>query len=143
MPPNRFDDVVILIETDPRVGVVLVDPAQIQQLLTNLFFNSADAMRDAGCRQSQIRLRIDYLAARGVVSLTLADTGPGIPDDVRHHIFEPGFTTKSDGHGFGLSTVFRIVQNHNGFIFVENTPDGGAQFRIQLPAQTTRALSAA
>jgi signal transduction histidine kinase len=134
-PQNRFDGVGFSTETDERVGLVLVDPAQMQQVLTNLLFNAADALKDAGTPAPNIDVRLNWLDSEKLVELCVSDNGPGIPEGVGHRIFEPGYTTKESGHGFGLSTVFRIVKNHKGTIGVHRSPAGGASFVIQIPAQ--------
>jgi len=72
------------------------------------------------------------------VMLSVEDTGPGIPEDVMRRIFEPSFTTKPEGHGFGLSTCYRIVKNHGGQIVVENGPRAGARFTVTVPIERSR-----
>jgi signal transduction histidine kinase len=133
-PQNRFDLVTVSTEVDERVGHVLVDPAQMQQVLTNLLFNAADAMAGAKTERPSLTVRLEWLESVQEVLMEVADNGPGIPDDIQHRIFEPGFTTKPDGHGFGLSTVFRIVKNHRGTIRVERSAGGGARFTLRIPA---------
>ena len=70
------------------------------------------------------------------VELVVADTGVGITEDVRSHLFEPFYTTKEQGKGtgLGLSTVYGIIRHHGGYIGVESQPGKGARFRILLPA---------
>jgi signal transduction histidine kinase len=66
--------------------------------------------------------------------VTIADHGPGIPDDLRQRVFEPYFTTKRDGTGLGLALVRQTIEAHNGTITVAATPGGGATFSIVLSA---------
>jgi signal transduction histidine kinase len=134
-PQNRFDGVELSGETDERAGVVLVDPAQMQQVLTNLLFNAADALKDAGTLAPRIDVRLTWLETESLIELCVTDNGPGIPEGVGHKIFEPGYTTKAYGHGFGLSTVFRIVKNHQGTIGVERSPENGAAFLVRIPVE--------
>ena len=134
-PQNRFDGVELSSETDERAGVVLLDPAQMQQVLTNLLFNAADALKDAGTLAPRINVRLTWLESESLIELCVSDNGPGIPEGVGHKIFEPGYTTKAYGHGFGLSTVFRIVKNHQGTIGVEQSPEGGAAFLVRIPVE--------
>ena len=136
-PQNRFDGVELSSETDERVGNFLLDPAQMQQVLTNLLFNAADAMKDAGILAPRIEVRLGWLDSENLIELRVSDNGPGIPEATGHLIFEPGYTTKNYGHGFGLSTVFRIVKNHRGTIHVERSAAGGAMFVIRVPAEPT------
>jgi len=134
-PQNRFDGVELSSETDDRAGIVLVDPAQMQQVLTNLLFNAADALKDTGTLAPRIDVRLTWLESESVLELAVNDNGPGIPESIGHKIFEPGYTTKAYGHGFGLSTVFRIVKNHRGTIGVERSPLGGAGFLVRIPVE--------
>jgi signal transduction histidine kinase len=69
---------------------------------------------------------------RGVV-VKVADHGPGIPEELRHRVFEPYFTTKSDGTGLGLALVRQTLEAHGATIRVEETPGGGATFAIVFP----------
>jgi len=144
-PQNRFDGVDVSLEIDPRIGVVSVDPAQIQQVVMNLAMNAADAMCEAESFRLQLRIWARWNAGRDIIELGVEDTGPGIPPELRRRIFDPGFTTRETGRGFGLSTVYRIVSNHGGKIAVEEGQHGGTMFRIQLPAiaSGSRSLSAA
>jgi signal transduction histidine kinase len=134
-PQNRFDGIELSSEADERAGIVLVDPAQMQQVLTNLLFNAADALRDAGTLAPRIDVRLTWLESESLVELCVSDNGPGVPEGVGHKIFEPGYTTKEYGHGFGLSTVFRIVKNHHGTIGVERSSLGGATFLVRIPVE--------
>jgi signal transduction histidine kinase len=144
-PQNRFDNVIFDLECDPRAGVVTVDPAQIQQILMNLFNNAADAMNEVQSAKRHLSVWLRWRSSEGLLELGVQDSGPGVPEDLRRRIFEPNFTTKETGHGFGLSTVFRIVSNHNGTIAVEDASEGGALFRILLPttSKAPRPLAAA
>ena len=133
-PQKRFKNITFHLECDPRAGVVTVDPAQIQQILMNLLNNAADAMKEMQSAERHLSVWLRWRSREGLIELGVQDSGPGVPEDLRRRVFEPNFTTREAGHGFGLSTVFRIVSNHNGTIAVEDAPDGGALFRILLPA---------
>jgi signal transduction histidine kinase len=133
---NKFDSV----EWDLRLGTGLPalrgDPAQLQQVLLNLFINAADAMGAAngnGKKAIAVRSELDERHRR--IQLVVTDTGPGIPPKNLLKVFEPHFTTKPDGHGFGLSTSYRIVTNHGGSIVAQNPPEGGARFLMALPIE--------
>lgn len=126
-------------------GQVLADPTQLHQVLMNLCVNARDAMPDGGVlaiaaentvldETAAPRLHPDAEADNYVV-ITIADTGTGIPDNVRDRIFEPFFTTKEfgKGTGLGLSTVLGIVKSCGGFLHVQTEMGQGTQFKIYLP----------
>lgn len=106
------------------------DASQVQQIVTNLVLNAAEAMETGFVT---IRTRLD--AQRALVILEVADTGPGIPPDVLPRIFDPFFSTKKEGQGtgLGLAVVYGIVQAHGGQIDVETAPGQGTTFVVQLP----------
>jgi len=105
------------------------DPDQMTQGALNLVRNALQAMPDGG------RLVLETaVLERGAVSLSVEDTGPGIPDDRRCQVFEPFYTTKPAGTGLGLPLVAHIVRDHGGEIDFQNVPGGGAKFTMVLPA---------
>jgi len=124
----------ILIEKQLEAGLpeVLVDPDQIQQVFVNVILNAAEAMPKGGTLT--IKSAISVGGQQLVV--TLADTGPGIPEEVRERIFDPFFTTKEHGTGLGLSITYGIVEQHGGSISVESSVGKGSMFVIQLPVLT-------
>lgn len=111
---------------------VLGDPLRLEQLLTNLLRNALDALRGGAVP----RLEISLHREGGQVVLGVADNGPGIEADALSHLFDPFFTTKAvgDGLGLGLFISFGIVQDLGGSIAAANRPEGGAHFRVALPA---------
>jgi len=124
---------------------VLGDPALLRQLMVNLCTNSAQAMANSGGR-IEIELADaepedgspsgDHdVQAKAHVRLTIRDTGPGIPADIRDRIFDPYFTTREvgQGSGMGLAVVHGIVQNHCGSITVDSAPGRGTAVHIRLP----------
>jgi signal transduction histidine kinase len=140
---NRFDG----IEWDVRLTagelIAQVDPGQIQQVLLNLFMNAADAMNERAGRRRLIGVTSHLDERRRQLRLVVADTGPGIAGPVLPRIFDPHFTTKPDGHGFGLSTSYRIIENHKGTIEAESPPGHGATFVITLPLDAQGGWAAA
>ncbi len=130
---NKFDAVEWDLKLAGDVPELRADPGQLQQVLLNLFINAADAMGENGASRKLISVSTDYDERARLVTIVVSDTGPGIP---LHHIgkvFEPHFTTKPEGHGFGLSTSYRILANHGGTIAVESPPGRGACFTLTLP----------
>jgi two-component system, LuxR family, sensor kinase FixL len=111
-------------------GMVEVDPVQIQQVLFNLVRNAIEAMRDKDRRELSIRTSFDDL---GFVVIEIADTGPGISEEMMPQLFTPFVTTKPGGMGVGLSISKRIIESHGGQISVSGNENGGATFRIELP----------
>jgi two-component system, LuxR family, sensor kinase FixL len=118
-------------EFGPDVGMVVVDPVQLQQVLINLIRNAMEAMRDQDVRELFVRTS---LSDKGNVIVEVADSGPGISDEVAAHLFTPFVTTKPGGMGVGLSISKRIMEAHGGSISVNKNKNGGATFRLELPA---------
>jgi PAS domain S-box-containing protein len=144
------------IRTDiPRdLWTVSADPTQMHQVLLNMLVNARDAMPNGGALtisaenttldESYSRMHLE--AKPGTyVSLAIADSGTGIPADIREKIFEPFFTTKEIGMGtgLGLSTTLAIVRSHKGFINVYSEVGKGTTFRIYIPATGTGSGAAA
>jgi signal transduction histidine kinase len=130
---NRFDTVEWDLEFAPQLPELRVDPGQIQQVLLNLFMNAADAMQEKGVSTRRIRMVTAYDERARTVRMTVTDSGTGIAPQNLARIFEPHFTTKATGHGFGLSTSYRIITNHGGRVTAESAPGQGATFTITLP----------
>jgi signal transduction histidine kinase len=100
----------------------------MQQLLLNLVSNAVDAMPGGG------RLRIETASGDGFVTLTVADSGPGIPPALRARVFKPFFTTKgAAGTGLGLAVCRSIVEVHHGTIELDSHSGAGATFVVRIP----------
>jgi PAS domain S-box-containing protein len=114
---------------EPGLGQVRLDPSQFQQVILNLCVNARDAMLGEG------RIEIRAFSEADRIVLEVADTGPGIPEEIQSQIFEPFFTTKPKGKGtgLGLSVVYGIVTQNGGSIEVLSEPGKGACFRIEWP----------
>lgn len=128
-----------------RLGRVKVDEGQFEQVIINLAVNARDAMpeggklsiRTANVTPADIRSMDEQLMPEGhYVRITIEDTGTGIPASYLDKVFEPFFTTKEvgKGTGLGLATVYGIVKQTGGFIYVDSEPDKGARFDIYVPA---------
>jgi len=120
------------LELSPDLPNVRGDRVQLQQVVLNLVLNGLEAMREphAGARTLVIRTARDGVAA---LRVTVQDSGPGIAPKDLGHIFEPLYTTKTEGLGMGLAIVRTIVNAHGGGVGVENNPEGGASLRFTLP----------
>jgi signal transduction histidine kinase len=130
-PQNKYDDVTFDVRRDGRPLPIYADPQQIQQVLLNLLSNAADAMH---ARQGSTRtLRLQAGEDGSEIVLEVADDGVGIDSATLGRIFEPRFTTKATGNGFGLSVCHRIVSNHRGRVAVQSTPGAGTVFSVRLP----------
>jgi len=129
----RFDGVEWDLKLGQPLPELMADPGQLHQVFLNLFLNAADAMKEAGSPRKRILVTGAFEEGGRVVRIDVTDTGPGILPENRARIFEPSFTTKRGGHGFGLSTSYRIITNHGGRIVADSPPGEGTTFRITLP----------
>lgn len=114
-------------ECDMKVGV---DRVQIEQVLFNLMRNAIEAMRDVPHPVLTLASRPE---GSGSVSVSVADTGTGIPDDIRRNLFQPFLTTKPNGMGIGLSVSRSIIESHGGRLDIESSSERGTVFRFTLP----------
>ena len=127
-------------ETAARIAVapvvsslqLIAEAGRLEQVLVNLLRNGLDAM--AG--QAEPLLEIDAHGMGDRVAIAVRDHGPGLPDEVRDHLFEPFYTTKpaGEGLGLGLAISLTIVESYGGTLSAHNAPDGGAVFVLTLPA---------
>jgi two-component system cell cycle sensor histidine kinase/response regulator CckA len=146
------EDVELVLKLETHAEPVRADRSQLEQVLLNLVVNARDAMPGGGrltISTSNMVLGHDaggrsLPAAPGAyVVLSVTDTGHGMTDDVRSHIFEPFFTTKElgKGTGLGLATVYGIIQQSDGHIWVESEPGKGSSFHVCLPTMAENALA--
>jgi PAS domain S-box-containing protein len=119
---------------DPNVSSAFLDRIQIQQVLINLMRNALEAM--AGQSRRELEVGTLLLDAE-TVEIAVADSGPGLPDEVADHLFEPFVSTKRDGMGLGLSICRSIVESHGGKLQSSPNPGGGTIFRFTLAAAPT------
>jgi signal transduction histidine kinase len=114
---------------------VWADRDMLRRALFNLVLNAIDAMPHGG------HLIITACGGAGGLEIEVADSGPGIAEDIRPRIFEPFFTTKSEGTGLGLAIVYRVAEAHAGEVHVTNCPEGGAAFTLRIPPRATEAAA--
>jgi two-component system cell cycle sensor histidine kinase/response regulator CckA len=142
------EDIHLVVVLTPGSGSVKADPGQLEQVITNLAVNARDAMPQGGrltLEVQNVTVDEDYARQHGVaaplgpyVMLSVSDSGVGMDEATRARIFEPFFTTTGPGKGtgLGLSTVYGIVKQSHGFIWVDGEVGQGTSFRILLPQVT-------
>jgi len=145
LPHLLREDIQIVFVPGEHLGRVKADRVQIEQVVMNLAANARDAMPDGGkltIETASVRVDEAYVQQRHAivpvgdyVLLTVSDSGQGIAPECMTHIFEPFYTTKEDGKGtgLGLATVYGIVKQSGGFVWVYSEPGLGATFKIYLP----------
>ncbi|MEM7529246.1 MAG: PAS-domain containing protein [Pseudomonadota bacterium] len=136
MTAHSIQTMGVELEVDPvrDLPPVLADADQMAQLFVNLIVNAGQAVAARG-RDGRIQIAARHDTDRRAVIITIADNGPGVPDDLRARIFEPFFTTKEigDGTGVGLALCHRIASAHGARIEVSESPLGGALFSVLIP----------
>ncbi len=144
------EDIELVFQPGADLGRVRLDPTQIEQILMNLAANSRDAMPQGGrctIQTSNVQLDQEYVDRKRAIIptgryavITVTDTGSGIPPEHLPHIFEPFYTTKPSGKGtgLGLATVYGIVKQNHGFVWVYSEPGLGTTFKIYLPCVPDR-----
>jgi signal transduction histidine kinase len=141
------ENIEILVHADAELRVTMADPTQVEQVIMNLCLNAGDAMAKGGqllIETKNVEIGDEYCSHHaygqpgGYVLLSVSDTGIGMDAATVEHIFEPFFTTKElgKGTGLGLATVYGIVKQHGGFIYVYSEVGKGTTFRVYLKAQT-------
>ena len=148
MLPNLLGEKLqIEMNLEPGIPKISGNAGQLEQVVMNLAINARDAMPDGGTLKLQTQLETvstrrgpehEEIPPGSYVKLTVADTGIGIPADVISNIFIPFYTTKpkEQGTGLGLSTVYGIIRQHDGYIFVDSSPGRGTRFSIYFPVST-------
>jgi len=126
-----FQDIEVKKIIQSHMPEMVGDLGQLQQVFTNLFINAADAMKGKG----RLDITAKYDTDSNQFTITVSDSGPGIPKELRDKIFDMFFTTKpvGKGTGLGLSISQKIINLHGGNILVDSPPEGGTRFIIELP----------
>ena len=128
----------VVLQCDPWAPRVRCDPIQLQQVTLNLLVNAFDAMGDVPMSEREVIIKVDGNGADSV-RIMISDKGTGLADDTLDQIFNPFYTTKSNGLGMGLNISQSIIEAHGGRLWAENNADRGAAFYITLPVSGTRA----
>ena len=144
LPRLLGEDIHVSFSLEPELGNVKADQSQIEQVIMNMAVNARDAMPAGGKLHIQTaNFEMDNAFTRdhpgskagSYVMLAITDSGTGMAPETLAHIFEPFFTTKAvgEGTGLGLATVYGIVKQSNGYIWVESVPGQGSTFQVYLP----------
>lgn len=139
---RQADDagVMLLADLDENVPPTPVDHDGVHQVVLNLVTNAIEAVERG---KGVINVRTNFEVRQREVVIIVADNGPGIPPEKHVHVFEPFYSSKGHaGTGLGLAVARKIVQEMNGAIELWNPPDGGAEFRVRLPASLPEQRSA-
>jgi PAS domain S-box-containing protein len=117
---------------DPNLPAIDGDPVQLQQVLLNLAINAFDAMRDTPVSKRKVVIATQS-NRDGTVGTSVRDYGVGVPEEMQDRLFDPFFSTKTEGLGMGLAIVRSIIESHGGTITAENVSGGGTRFEFVLP----------
>ena len=124
-------------QLDDGLPWVLADRESLHQVFLNLVNNSLEAMPEGG----EMKFVTNYIARSQVIEVRFIDSGSGICDDAKSHLFEPMWTTKKSGSGLGLAIAREIVVEHGGKIECVMEVEQGAEFRVVLPVVEARAAT--
>ncbi|MCW8888146.1 MAG: ATP-binding protein, partial [Gammaproteobacteria bacterium] len=131
-PEARKSKVKVELNLDRTLGKIPLQTIQIQQVLLNLAYNAIEAMNEAEPEHRQLTIET-AAAGNNAVTITVADSGPGLSSEVKESLFNPFITTKSSGMGLGLSISKGIIDMHNGSLFLDSSSESGTVFRFTLP----------
>jgi two-component system sensor histidine kinase TtrS len=130
----KHENITIRCKTQDGLWEVEADPIEIQQVVVNLVRNASDALAESDCPRREIVIETRNTDSSDV-EIVVSDSGPGIMQELADQVFEPFYTSKSDGLGIGLGICKSIVETHGGRIWVGQSSMGGASVHFVLPAQ--------
>ena len=125
----------ITLRLDARFPVVTADREELRRVFINIIRNAVQAVNERGA------ISILTLSREGVVEVQIGDDGPGIPPEIQSRLFEPNFSTKTDGMGLGLAIVKKIIDDLGGNISIASAPGSGTTVTIHLPVEKESAVS--
>jgi C4-dicarboxylate-specific signal transduction histidine kinase len=132
----EFQRLALQAQIDDAGATVAADPVALEQILHNLLNNALQAMEAVPEARRRLQLSVDTEPGRGV--LRLRDGGPGLAPEVLDHLFEPFVSTRAGGLGLGLSLCQSLASAMGGTLSAQNVPNGGAEFRLELPLADAR-----
>ena len=129
----RSRNILLCFKKPQKLRKILVDFAKMEEVFLNILLNSMEAMPDGG----EIGVSVQEVSTDSgkVMEIEFRDTGCGIPEEQLPNIFEPFYSTKTEGSGLGLSNVKRIIDAHNGVIDIQSRVNAGTSFKVRLPAE--------
>ncbi len=128
---RKFTGIDIITRLEPELPEFEFDADQVAQLLLNLLSNAADSVRQANPASGEIVITTSMLD--GLAMVSVSDNGVGIEPEVKERLFKSHLTTKADGHGYGLVTCSKILNNHKADVVIESEVNEGATFKISFP----------
>jgi signal transduction histidine kinase len=130
----RANNITLTVDVPSDLAEIMADQLQIQQVILNLLRNGVDAMKESAPENRQLTMKV-YCPASDEIRIDIIDRGQGVPAGVKDNIFDPFFSTKSDGMGMGLAICQTIVKAHSGRLTFLNNPVIGTTFSISLPTK--------
>ena len=130
----RANNITLTVDVPRDLAEIMADQLQIQQVILNLLRNGVDAMKESAPENRQLTMKV-YCPASDEIRIDIMDRGQGVPEGIKDNIFDPFFSTKSDGMGMGLAICQTIAKAHGGRLTFLNNPVIGTTFSISLPTK--------